>query len=76
MPHISTSVPRVWRKQQCNPAEIDEYKLGRRKYNQGRYTEGHWVFGGVERIMGNAFLVEVEKRDAETLLPIIEEYIR
>ena len=28
--------------------EIDESKFGKRKYNQGRYVEGHWVFGGIE----------------------------
>ena len=44
--------------------EIDESKFGRRKYNQGRYREGHWVFGGVQRMTGDAFLVEVEHRDA------------
>ena len=48
--------------------EIDESKFGRKKYNRGRYTEGHWVFGEIERITGNAFLVEVEKRDTTTLV--------
>ena len=56
--------------------EIDESKFGRRKYNRGRYREGHWVFGGVQRITGDAFLVEVEHRDAATLLPIIQRHIR
>ena len=56
--------------------EIDESKFGRRKYNRGRMTDGHWVFGGVQRLTGQAFLVEVEHRDARTLLPIIEEFIK
>jgi transposase-like protein len=56
--------------------EIDESKFGRRKYNRGRWQEGHWVFGGIERITGKSFLVEVQKRDANTLLPIIMQYIR
>ena len=56
--------------------EIDESKFGKRKYNRGRWQEGHWVFGGVERITGRAFLVEVQTRDAATLIPIIQEYIR
>ena len=56
--------------------EIDESKFGRRKYNRGRYSEGHWVFGGIKRVTGESFLVEVEKRDAATLIPIIEEYIQ
>ena len=34
------------------------------------------MFGRTERITGNSFLVEVEKRDAATLLPIIQHHIR
>lgn len=56
--------------------EIDESKFGKRKYNRGRYTEGHWVFGGVERESGNGFMVEVADRTTQTLLPIIQKYIR
>ena len=56
--------------------EIDESKFGRRKYHRGRYVEGHWVFGGTERGSGNAFMVEVQARDAQTLLPIIRQHIR
>ena len=41
--------------------EIDESKFGRRKYNRGRWQEGHWVFGGIERITGSSFLVEVRR---------------
>ena len=49
--------------------EIDESKFGK-KYNRGRQVGGHWVFGGTERITGECFLVEVEHRDAATLLPL------
>ena len=55
--------------------EIDESKFGRRKYNRGRYVDGHWVFGGTQRIIGDCFLVEVNRRDAATLMPIIHQYI-
>ena len=34
------------------------------------------MFGGTERITGECFLVEVEHRDAATLLPLIQQYIR
>ena len=37
----------------------DESKFGKRKYNRGRTVDGHWVFGGVERMTGECFLVEV-----------------
>ena len=39
------------------------------------HGEGHWVFGGIERGSNRCFLVEVEQRDANTLLPLIEEWI-
>ena len=56
--------------------EIDESKFGKRKYNRGRTVDGHWVFGGVERITGECFLVEVQQRDAATLLPIVQNFVR
>ena len=56
--------------------EIDESKFWKRKFNRGRLVDGHWVFGGIERTTGECFLVEVEHRDAATLLPIIQQYVR
>ena len=56
--------------------EIDESKFGKRKYNRGRYREGHWVFGGIERGTSEAFMVEVTDRSASTLLPIIKKFIK
>ncbi|XP_070071079.1 uncharacterized protein [Drosophila takahashii] len=55
--------------------EIDETKIGRRKYNCGRVVDGQWVFGGICRETGDFFLVPVEDRSQETLLPIIEANI-
>lgn len=55
--------------------EIDESKFGRRKYNRGHRVEGQWVFGGIERGSGRVFMVPVEKRDAATLLAIIQQWI-
>lgn len=58
--------------------EIDETHMTRRKYQRGalRGNHGQWIFGGVVR--GDAskcFMVPVEKRDAKTLLPIIQKFI-
>ena len=58
--------------------EIDESKFGKRKYNRGRQVEGHWVFGGVERVTGECFMVEVEiaRLDPYTvgLLPLLLDW--
>lgn len=55
--------------------EIDESKFGKRKYHRGHHVEGQWVFGGYERGSGRIFMVAVADRKAETLLPIIENWI-
>jgi len=34
-----------------------------------------WVFGGIDKATDEAFLVEVNRRDAATLLPIIQQHI-
>ena len=56
--------------------EIDESKFGKWKFNRGWVVDGHWVYGGIERTTGDCFLVEVEHKDAATLLPIIQQFVR
>ena len=48
--------------------EIDETKIGKRKYNRGRLVEGTWVLGGICRNTKEVFMVTVATRDAATLL--------
>ena len=55
--------------------EIDESKFGKMKYHRGRPIEGKWVFGGICRETKACFLVPVERRDRDTLLPIIRAHI-
>ncbi|KII67214.1 hypothetical protein RF11_03425 [Thelohanellus kitauei] len=38
--------------------EIDEAKIGKRKYNRGRWVGGYWIFGGFERNTGRLFVVQ------------------
>ena len=58
--------------------EIDESKFGKRKYNRGKRVEGIWVFGGIERHSNppKCFFVPVQDRSADTLIPIIKQWIK
>ena len=56
--------------------EIDEAKIGHRKYNRGRWVDGFWVFGGFERVSRRCFLVPVPFRSREYLLDVIKQWIR
>ena len=56
--------------------EVDEMKLGKRKYNRGHRVEGAWVVNGVERTSKRrVFSVHVERRDAETLRRVISDHV-
>lgn len=57
--------------------EVDESKFGRRKYNRGRVVEGQWVVGGICRETGEIFIAMCpeNKRDAATLLQIIDDHV-
>jgi ISXO2-like transposase domain len=64
--------------------EIDESKIGKRKYNRGRWIEGKWILGMMEIQTGNVkrrggeLRLEIcpeNKRNAETLLPILHNHI-
>ena len=55
--------------------EIDESKVGKRKYHRGHVVEGQWVFGGIERDSRKSFMFAVEDRSQDTLLPLILEHI-
>lgn len=51
--------------------EIDEAKIGKRKYNRGRAIECQWIFGGTDRETKEVFLYPVKKRNKRTLLCLI-----
>ncbi|CAF1629088.1 unnamed protein product [Didymodactylos carnosus] len=56
--------------------EIDESSWTKRKFNRGRVIKNQWVFGGIDRDTRECFAVLVERRDAATLLPIIQQHVR
>ena len=41
--------------------KMDEEKFGRRKYNHGRYIEGHWVVWGIDRDTKQVFMKWLEQ---------------
>ena len=55
--------------------QIDESKIGKRKYHRGHVVEGQWVFGGIEEDFRKCFIATVEDRSEATLLEIIKEWI-
>lgn len=56
--------------------ELDESKLGKRKYERGHRVEGVWVVGGIERTEAKrTFIVTVENRSAAALLGIIHRHV-
>ena len=66
--------PRVLGGEGC-VVEIDESLFARRKYNRGRHVVPQWVFGGYCRRSGLGFLIPVPDRQADTLLPIVADFI-
>jgi hypothetical protein len=57
--------------------DIDETKLGRRKYHRGYRMEGVWLLDVVERTpVRRVFLVPVTDRSSESLLQIISGHDR
>lgn len=57
--------------------EIDETKMGKRKYNRGHRVEGVWVVAGIERTPEKrCFAIEVETRDAATMHRIISTHVK
>jgi transposase-like protein/predicted RNA-binding Zn-ribbon protein involved in translation (DUF1610 family) len=57
--------------------EVDETKLGKRKYHRGHRVEGAWVLVGIERTEeARVFLVPVEDRSANTLTEVLSRHVR
>ena len=54
--------------------ECDESKFGKqRKYNKGKQTQRYWIFGLAQRNTRKTMFKVVHKRDANTLIPLIED---
>lgn len=55
--------------------ELEEAKIGRQKYNRGRFVKGEWIFAGYEHESKKIFITSVKNRTEETLLACIKEWI-
>ena len=56
--------------------EIDEAKIGKRKFEKGRLITGQWIFGGFERETKKFFIECVPDRSVSTLLTVIQKWIK
>jgi transposase-like protein len=57
--------------------QIDETKMGNRKYNRGHRVDGVWIIAGVELTsQRKIFLVRVQDRTADTILDIIARHVK
>ena len=48
--------------------QIDESKVGKRKYHRGHFVEGQWVFRAIEEDSRKCFIAAVEERTGKTLV--------
>jgi transposase-like protein len=55
--------------------ELDETVVSRRKYHVGRLVKERWLFGGYDRTTKMSFLILVDNRSSNTLLPLIQEFV-
>lgn len=56
--------------------EVDETKLGKRKYNRGHLVERVWVIVGVERTsLKKLFCIEVKDRTKETIENVLKTFV-
>ena len=55
--------------------KIDESLFTRCKNHMGRQLPQQWVFGSISRNTGESFMLAVNDRSAETLMPLITQYI-
>ena len=57
--------------------EIDESKLGKRKYNRGHRVNGVWILVGVEKTPERRMFIEsIADRSAATILEVISRHVR
>lgn len=55
--------------------QIDESVVTKRKYHKGKKVPERWVLGILDSNLQRGVVRYVDKRDAATLLPIIQEYV-
>ena len=55
--------------------EIDESAFVWQNHNVGHPVRTQWVFGGLDTETQDGFLIAVDRRDADTLLAVLQEYV-
>ena len=55
--------------------EIDKSAFVWQKHNVGHPVKIQWVFGGLDTETQDRFLVAIDRRDTDTLLSVLQEYV-
>ncbi|PSN34120.1 hypothetical protein C0J52_14193 [Blattella germanica] len=55
--------------------QVDESVVTRRKYNRGRVVKEKWVLGIYDTSVRRGVVLFVCKRDRQTLVPLIRDYV-
>jgi len=55
--------------------DVDETYFFHRKYHRGRFWQGKWVVGILERNSGRCWMEVVARRNAATLEQIITDHV-
>lgn len=56
--------------------EVDESHLFTPKYHRGRrMRRALWVFGGISRLTKKQFIVQIDRKDRNTLFPLMRQHI-
>jgi transposase-like protein len=57
--------------------EMDESKLGKRKYHRGHAVEGVWILEGIERtVERKVFIAKIEDKTENTLMDVIRKHVK
>lgn len=73
--HKLTTMPTIKLGGDRHVVQMDESVITKAKFNVGRVVPQRWIFGIIDTTTHKGILRFVDKRDAETLIPIIQNHV-